>query len=126
MTIEQILQLSQAGFTADQIVALAPMIGGTQPQPQVQPQVQPQPQPQPQVQPQTQPQAQPQPQPQVQPQPQPQPQVQPTAQLDALLKQMGVLTNAIQNNNINGYQQPQKTTTAADVAAYIINPPGKG
>ena len=116
MTIEQILQLSQAGFTADQIVALAPMIGGTQPQPQVQPQVQPQPQPQPQVQPQTQPQAQ----------PQPQPQVQPTAQLDALLKQMGVLTNAIQNNNINGYQQPQKTTTAADVAAYIINPPGKG
>ena len=42
MTIEQIIQLTQAGFTAEQITALAPLINGGQPQPQ--PQAQPQPQ----------------------------------------------------------------------------------
>ena len=38
MTIEQIMQLSQAGFSADQITALAPLLAGNpQPQPQPQP-----------------------------------------------------------------------------------------
>lgn len=103
MTIEQIIQLTQAGFTAEQITALAPVISQhSQPAPEPQPQTQPEPQPQ--------------------TQPEPQPQTQPDT-MSAILAQLNALTTAIQVGNINGSSNAVKTTTSADVAASIINPP---
>ena len=61
-------------------------------------------------------------QPQIQPQPQPQPQNDP---INALLTQMGILTNTVQNMNINNSAMPQPES-ADQILASIINPPNVG
>ena len=148
-SIEQIIGLSQQGFTAEQIkafdVAMTPaQIPMVQPQvqqmvqpqvqqmvqPQVQPMVQPQVQPmvQPQVQPMVQPQAQPMVQPQVQPMVQPKPtqqvyQPQPMPEGNGNDTSMALL-NIIQNMQKNNLSQASgigaKPETALDVGLDIL------
>ena len=97
MTQNDILTLARAGFTAQQISALAQM-QPVQPVQQMQP---------------------------VQPVQQMQP-VQPVQQMqpagDPFMQQLAQLTQAIQANGILSAQQP-KQETAEDVLASIINPP---
>lgn len=107
MTIEQIIQLTQAGFNADQITALAPLIAGnTEPQEQQKPQEQ-QEQPKPQ-------------EPQEQPKPQEQ-QNSPT--MSDIMAQIANLTKAITANAIINSNQPEiKGGTAEDALASIVIP----
>ena len=146
-TIDQIINLSKQGFSAQQIEAfdktmpIQPQVQPqAYPQPQVQPQVQPQaypqayPQVQPQVYPQVQPQVQPQVYPQVQPQVQPQayPQVQPqvyqetpfvaprSGLADTSLQMLDAI-RAMQNANLAGASgQGAKPLTAEDVGLNIL------
>ena len=127
-SIEQIIGLSQQGFTAEQIKAFdvamtpaqAPMV-----QPQVQPMVQPQVQPmvQPQVQSMVQPMVQPQVQPMVQPQVQPVYQPQPMPDGNGNDTSMALL-NIIQNMQKNNLSQASgagtKPETALDVGLDIL------
>ena len=125
MNIADVVALSKAGFTADQIMQMAQ---AEQPQaPAPQPQA---PAPQPQVMPQPQPQVIPQAvQPQVIPQaPAPQPQVMPPAEpkpdpFQQLFEQMTGIKQAIQSSNLQNSQitgaAPQTTD---DILASIIQP----
>ena len=116
-TIEQIINLSKQGFSAQQIEAF----DKTMPiQPQVQPQAYPQ------VQPQAYPQVQPQVQPQVYPQVQPQvyqetPFVAPRSGLADTSLQMLDAIRAMQNANLAGASgQSAKPLTAEDVGLNIL------
>lgn len=113
MTIEQILQLSQAGFTAEQITALAPLMAQQAPAPAPAPAPTPAP-------------AQaPAPAPTPAPEPTPAPTTAP-ATLDSVLAQLAQLTTTIQASNIAQTQQPaQPVVKPEDILASIIAPPAK-
>lgn len=104
MQLSDIIALAKAGFTVEQIGALAQL-------------------------PTDQPQPQPQPAPQPQPQPAPQPPEDPMAKLMA---ELGVLKGQIQQINLAGAQQPQPQPapqpelTGVDVLANIISTPRQG
>lgn len=111
MQISDIIALSKAGFTAEQITAMAQVPESPQAPMQVQPQVQAQVQPQVQVQAPV------------------QVPVQANAQVaaneqgyDAVLAKLGIIEQGINNANILNSQQPQPRTTD-DIIAEIINPP---
>ena len=108
MNRDDILVLARAGFTAAQIAALSAI----------------QPAQQPARQPAEQPARQPAEQPAEQPaqQPMQQPAAQPIAGVDAILAQLGVLTQAVQANGIVASTQPKQETTD-DILAAIIAPP---
>ncbi len=93
MTRDDILTLARAGFSAEQIAALST----------IQPALAPAPDPVPA------------------PAPDPVPAPAPSS-VDALLAKLGVLTDTIQANGINGSNQP-KQETADDILAAIIAPP---
>ena len=140
-SIEQIIGLSQQGFTAEQIkafdVAMTPaQIPMVQPQVQqmVQPQVQPmvQPQAQPMVQPKVQPMVQPQVHPMVQPQVQPMVQPKPTQQVyqpqpmpegngnDTSMALLNIIQNMQKNNLSQASGIGAKPETALDVGLDIL------
>ena len=98
MTIEQIIQLTQAGFNADQITALAPLIAGNT-EPQEQPKQQEQ-------------------------QEQPKPQEQNTSPtMSDIMAQIANLTKAITANAIINSNQPEnKGNSAEDALASIVIP----
>lgn len=100
-TIDQIAQLTAAGYSLDEI------LGSGQPQPETQPAPQPEPQPEPQ----------PAPQPDPQPAPQPDPQ-------SALISKLDELIQQVRTANIRGtgFPAPQPETSVEDVLARIINP----
>lgn len=109
MQLNDIIALARAGFTAEQIGALAQL-----------PTDQPKPAPQPE------------PQPAPQPAPQPEPQQPAQDPLQAVLAELGILKGQIQQINLAGAQQPQPQPapqpelTGADVLANIISPPRQG
>ena len=109
MTIEQIIQLTQAGFSADQITALAPLIAGNTEQPKPQEQPKPKEQPKPQEQPE-------------QPKPQEQ-QNSPT--MSDIMTQIANLTKAITANAIINSNQPENNGNSAEDALASIVIPGK-
>ena len=114
---DDILVLSKAGFTAQQIAALAQTVQQPAPATVQQPvpaQVQ-QPAPAPVQQPAPAP---------VQ-QPAPAPAQQPAPAKDPILEAIQNLTGIVQNGNILQSQQPPKQQTAEDILANIINPPIK-
>ena len=98
---DDILALSKAGFTAQQIAALAQTV--QQPAPVTVQQPAPAP---------------------VQ-QPAPAPAQQPAPAKDPILEAIQNLTGIVQNGNILQSQQPPKQQTAEDILANIINPPIK-
>ena len=106
---DDILALSKAGFTAQQIAALAQTVQQPAPvtvqQPAPAPVQQPAPAP-----------AQ---------QPAPAPAQQPAPAKDPILEAIQNLTGIVQNGNILQSQQPPKQQTAEDILANIINPPIK-
>ena len=108
MQLNDIIALAKAGFTAEQIGALA-QLPADQPQPEVQPQPTPQPQPE--------------------PNPQPTP---PEDPMEKLMAELGALRGQIQQINLAGAQQPQPKQapkpelTSMDVLANIIAPPRQG
>ena len=95
MTIEQIIQLTQAGFNADQITALAPLISGE---------------------------AKPEPKPEPEPKPNPEPA---PATLEGVMRQIAALTQAITANAIINTNQPGSNTDSAEDALASIVIPGK-
>ena len=97
MTIEQIIQLTQAGFSADQITALAPLISGEQkPEPKTDPEPKPEPKPNPEPAP---------------------------ATLEGVMRQIAALTQAITANAIINTNQPgNNTDSAEDALASIVIP----
>lgn len=109
MQLNDIIALAKAGFTAEQIGALA-QLPADQPQPPPQPEPQPQPVPQPEPQAKTLPAADP---------------------LQAVLAELGVLKGQIQQINVAGAQQPQPAPkppelTGEQILANIISPPRQG
>lgn len=104
-TIDQIAQLTAAGYSLDEI------LGSGQPAPEPRPAPQPEPQPAPQPAP------QPEPQPEPQPAPQPDPQ-------SALISKLDELIQQVRTANIRGtgFPAPQPETSVEDVLARIINP----
>ena len=108
---DDILALSKAGFTAQQIAALAQTVQ----QPAPAPVPQPAPAPVPQLAP----------APVPQPAPAPVPQPAPAPAKDPILEAIQNLTGIVQNGNILQSQQPPKQQTAEDILANIINPPIK-
>ena len=107
MTIEQIIQLTQAGFSADQITALAPLISGEQkPEPKTDPEPKPEPK------------TDPEPKPEPKPNPEPAP-----ATLEGVMRQIAALTQAITANAIINTNQPgNNTDSAEDALASIVIP----
>lgn len=109
MQLNDIIALAKAGFTAEQIGALA-QLPTDQPQPA--------------------PQAQPAPQPQTQPAPQPEPQQPAKDPLQAVLAELGILKGQIQQINVASAQQPQQPQpqelTGEQILANIISPPRQG
>ena len=100
MKIEQITALKDAGFTAEQIVALAPILTEETPKPEP-------PKPEP-----------PKPEP-----PKPEPEKSPMAEMmSAMQKQFEDMVKAVQGAMINGSRQAETEMTAADVAASILDP----
>ena len=108
---DDILALSKAGFTAQQIAALAQTVQ--------------QPAPAPVQQPTPAPVQQPAPAPAPVQQPTPAPVQQPAPAKDPILEAIQNLTGIVQNGNILQSQQPPKQQTAEDILANIINPPIK-
>ena len=116
---DDILALSKAGFTAQQIAALAQTVQQPAPSPAPQPAPASVPQPVPAPVP------QPVPAPVPQPAPAPVPQPVPAPAKDPILEAIQNLTGIVQNGNILQSQQPPKQQTAEDILANIINPPIK-
>ena len=93
MKIEQITALKDAGFTAEQIVALAPILTDGAPKPEP-------PKPEP-----------------------PKPEKSPMEEMmTAMQKQFEDMVKAVQGAMINGSRQAETEMTAADVAASILDP----
>ena len=108
-TLDDVLTLARAGFTAEQITGLLQPTAPETPAPQ------PDPQPQPAAQPEPQPVAQPEPQPTAQPDP-----------YARLMEELGQIKAQIQSNNRNQAQQPEAQQLTGDqVLANIIAPPRK-
>lgn len=100
MKIEQITALKDAGFTAEQIVALAPILSDETPKPEP-------PKPEPSK-----------PEPQKQ-----EPEKSPMEEMMvAMQKQFEDMVKAVQGAMINGSRQADTEMTAADVAASILDP----
>ena len=103
MKIEQITALKDAGFTAEQIVALAPILTDVAPKPKPPKPEPPKPEP-------------PKPEP-------PKPEKSPMEEMmTAMQKQFEDMVKAVQGAMINGSQQAETEMTAADVAASILDP----
>ena len=93
MKIEQITALKDAGFTAEQIVALAPILTEEAPKPEP-------PKPEP-----------------------PKPEKSPMEEMmSTMQKQFEDMVKAVQGAMINGSRQADTEMTAADVAASILDP----
>ena len=100
MKIEQITALKDAGFTAEQIVALAPILTEEPPKPEP-------PKPEP-----------PKPEP-----PKPEPEKSPMEEMmSTMQKQFQDMMKAVQGAMINGSRQTETEMTAEDVAASILDP----
>ena len=100
MKIEQITALKDAGFTAEQIVALAPIL--TEEPPKQEPQKQ---------------------EPQKQEPQKQEPEKSPMEEMmSAMQKQFQDMMKAVQGAMINGSRQDETEMTAADVAASILDP----
>ena len=105
MKIEQITALKDAGFTAEQIVALAPILTEEPPKPEPPKPEPPKPEP-------------PKPEPQKQ-----EPEKSPMEEMMvAMQKQFEDMVKAVQGAMINGSRQAETEMTAADVAASILDP----
>ena len=105
MKIEQITALKDAGFTAEQIVALAPILTEEPPKQEL-----------------------PKPEPPKQELPKPEPPKQETEKspmdgmMSAMKQQFEDMMKAVQGAMINGSRQTETEMTAADVAASILDP----
>lgn len=105
MKIEQITALKDAGFTAEQIVALAPIL--TEEAPKQEP-----PKPEP-----------PKPEPPKTEPPKQEPEKSPMEEMmSTMKKQFEDMMKAVQGAMINGSRQDDTEMTAADVAASILDP----
>ena len=103
MKIEQITALKDAGFTAEQIVALAPILTEEAPKPEPPKPEPPKPEP-------------PKPEP-------PKPEKSPMEEMmSTMQKQFEDMVKAVQGAMINGSRQADTEMTAADVAASILDP----
>lgn len=103
MKIEQITALKDAGFTAEQIVALAPILTDEAPKPETNPE------PKPETKPET--------------NPEPKPEKTPMEEMmSTMQKQFEDMVTALQGVMINGSRQTETEMTAADVAASILDP----
>ena len=105
MKIEQITALKDAGFTAEQIVALAPIL--TEEPPKLEP-----PKPEP-------------PKPESPKPESPKPELENSPMVEmmsAMQKQFQDMMKAVQGAMINGSRQTETEMTAADVAASILDP----
>lgn len=103
MKIEQITALKDAGFTAEQIVALAPILTEETPKPEPPKPEPPKPEP-------------PKPEP-------PKPEKSPMEEMmSTMQKQFEDMVKAVQGAMINGSRQAETEMTAADVAASILDP----
>ena len=114
MTPDDIIVLAKAGFTSDQIAALASVTTTQQAAPATTPAPAPA----------TAPEQTPAPAPAAAPPaaPAPTPAAQPTDQTAEILRKLGVLTDAIQSSGIINSNQPAEQT-ADDILAAIIRPP---
>lgn len=105
MKIEQITALKDAGFTAEQIVALAPILTEESPKPEDQKPEPPKPE---------------------HPKPEPPKQEPEKSPMDEMMsnmqKQFEDMMKAVQGAMINGSRQIDTEMTAADVAASILDP----
>lgn len=100
MKIEQITALKDAGFTAEQIVALAPILTDETPKPEPPKQEPPKSEP-----------------------PKQEPEKSPMEEMmSAMQKQFEDMVKAVQGAMINGSRQADTEMTAADVAASILDP----
>ena len=109
MKIEQITALKDAGFTAEQIVALAPILTEETPKPEPPKQKPPKPEP-------------PKPEP-PKPEQKQGPEKSPMEEMmSAMQKQFEDMMKAVQGAMINGSRQTETEMTAADVAASILDP----
>ena len=109
MKIEQITALKDAGFTAEQIVALAPILTEEAPKqdpPKQDPPKQDPPKPEP-------------PKPEQKQEPEKSPMEE---MMSAMQKQFQDMMKAVQGAMINGSRQDETEMTAADVAASILDP----
>ena len=120
MTLQDVLTLAKAGFTAEQISALSVAdqpAGDPAPAPAPAPDPEPAPAPAPA----------PDPEPAPAPAPAPDPAPQPTGQPDPyqnILEQLGLLSKQIQQSNRQNAQQPEQPELTGDqVLANIIAPP---
>ena len=104
MKIEQITALKDAGFTAEQIVALAPILTEETPKPEPPKQKPPKPEP---------------PKPEQKQEPEKSPMEE---MMSAMQKQFQDMMKAVQGAMINGSRQTETEMTAADVAASILDP----
>jgi len=108
-TLDDVLTLARAGFTAEQITGLLQPAAPEAPAPQ------PDPQPQPAAKPEPQPAAKPEPQPAAQPDP-----------YAKLMEELGQIKAQIQQSNRSQAQQPEAQQLTGDqVLANIIAPPRK-
>ena len=110
LSIEDIVALSKAGFTASQIAEL-----NAAPQPEPAPAPLPQPEPAPA----------PAPAPAPQPEPAPAPKPSAAHSVDDVLAAITGLSATIQNANLIQAQMPTEQKTAETILASIINPPKK-
>ena len=104
MKIEQITALKDAGFTAEQIVALAPILTEETPKPEPPKPEPPKPEP---------------PKPEQKQEPEKSPMEE---MMSAMKKQFEDMMKAVQGAMINGSRQDDTEMTAADVAASILDP----
>ena len=104
MKIEQITALKDAGFTAEQIVALAPILTEETPKPEPPKPEPPKPDP---------------PKPEQKQEPEKSPMEE---MMSAMQKQFQDMMKAVQGAMINGSRQTETEMTAADVAASILDP----
>ena len=103
MKIEQITALKDAGFTAEQIVALAPIL--TEEKPVQEPEKKPEQKQEPEKKPEKKPEKSPM-----------------EEMMSAMQKQFEDMVKAVQGVMINGSRQADTEMTAADVAASILDP----
>ena len=114
MKIEQITELKDAGFTAEQMVALAPILTEETPKPEP-----PKPEPPKPEHPKPEP---PKPEP-TKPEKKQEPEKSPMEEMmSAMQKQFQDMMKAVQGAMINGSRQDDTEMTAADVAASILDP----
>ena len=105
MKIEQITALKDAGFTAEQIVALAPILSEEKQEPKQEPKQEQKPEQKQEQKPEQKPEKSPM-----------------EAMMSAMQEQFADMLKAVQGAMINGSRQTETEMTAADVAASILDP----